>query len=210
MAVASQMSVKGEEGKAVALGLEYLQEFPQDYAVAGLLGVAMARVGSPDARRLLEDGAKADKPESEVCLLLGLAVLSEGDSERAIQLLNQELENYPRNLRAAQALISAHDSSKDYQAILEVSSSSLVHHPENLQLLHAKAQALFNLGEFPTCRIELDLALLKHPDSASLILLDANLLSKEGKDDEGAKRFEEAKVAKAKEDAEKAAAPAPQ
>ena len=119
------------------------------------------------------------------------------------------MENYPRSLRAAQALVTAKDSAKDYQGILEVSSASLVHHPENLQLLHAKTQALFNLKEYAVCRTELDLALLKHPESAALILLDANLLSKEGKDGEGAKRFEEAKTAKAKEDAAKPPAPNP-
>ena len=80
-------------------------------------------------------GVGRERPEAEVCLLLGMALLTEGDTERAAKLFAQELENYPRNLRAAQALISVKDGMQDYQSILEVSSASLVHHPGRGALL---------------------------------------------------------------------------
>lgn len=201
MAVASQLSVAGEEGKAVQLGVRYLEAYPDDYAVAGLLGVVFAKLGAPEARQLLETGVKADRPEAEVAFLLGLAVMAEEDDQRAATLFAKELEHYPRNLEAAQAYISVLDRAKDYEGILNVSSAALLHNPTDLPLLHAKAQSLFNLKHFDVCRTELDLARAQHPKASSLMLLDANLLSKEGKNDEGALLFEKAKAAKDAEDA---------
>jgi Flp pilus assembly protein TadD len=201
MAVASQLSVPGAEGKAVQLGVGYLEAYPDDYAVAGLLGVVFAKLGAPEARQLLETGVKADQPEGEVAFLLGLAVMAEEDDERAGTLFAQELEHYPRNLEAAQAYISVLDRKQDYEGILKAASAALLHHPTDLPLLHAKAQALFNLKHFDVCRTELDLARAQYPAASSLMLLDANLLAKEDKQDEGAALFEKAKVAKEAEEA---------
>ena len=71
-----------------------------------------------------------------------------------------------------------------------------MHHPSDLNLLLAKAQASFNLKDFSSSRLAMDLALLHHSTSSEVLLLDANLLSKEGKPDEGRKRYEEAQAAR--------------
>jgi Flp pilus assembly protein TadD len=204
MAVASQLSVPGGEEDAVRMGLAFLRSFPEDHAVAGLLGVAFARAEVPEARTLLESGMQASRPEPEVAFLLGLAVMKEGRDKRAQRLFERELQGNPKHLKAAQALIDQHNRLGDHSAILQVASEALLHSRKDVYLLHAKSQALFNLKNFASCRTELDLALLHHPKASALLLLDANLLSKEGKTERGAARFEQAKAARESEAAAKA------
>jgi len=201
MAVASQLSAPGGEEEAVRMGLAYLRNFPDDHAVAGLLGVAFAKAEVPEARVLLEAGLKASQPEREVAYLLGVALMKQGKSKRARRLFERELQHYPKQTKAAQALVTLHDKAGNQAAILQVASEALLHQSKDVFLLHAKSQALFNLKKYALCRTELDLALVHHPRNSSLLLLDANLLSKEGKPEHGAVRFEEAKAAKAAEDA---------
>ena len=203
MAVASQLSVPGGEEKAVVMGLEFLRQFPEDHGVAGLLGVAFARAEVPQAQVLLEQGLKANKPEPEVAYYLGVVAMKESALKRARTLFERELMNYPKHLKSAQALISVHNKKADSALIVDVATTALLHHGSNETLLHAKAQALFNLKDFSACRLAMDLALVHHPQSSALILLDANLLKKEGKLEQGLARFEEAKAAKRTEDGQK-------
>ena len=196
LAVASQLSVPNGQEEAINLGLTYLQDFPRDYAVAGLVGVAFAKVQIAEARDLLEVGIRADRPESEVAFYLGLAELGEGKKRRARQLFRKELEHYPKHLQSAVSLVRIEGEHGRNQAVLEVASAGLVHHPSDLNLLLDKAQASFNLKDFSNSRLAVDLALLHHPTSSEAILLDANLLSKEGKPEKGRERFEEAQEAR--------------
>ena len=207
MAVASQLSVAGGQDEAVRLGLVYLQDFPRDYAVAGLVGVAFAKAQLAEARDLLEVGIRAERPEAEVAFYLGLAELGDGKKKRARQLFRKELEHYPRHLKSAVSLIRIEGEFKRNEAVLEAASAALVHHPSDLNLLLAKAQASFNLKDFSSSRLAVDLALLHHASSSDVLLLDANLLSKEGKPEEGKKRYEEAQAARRLEQERKAQSP---
>ena len=96
-----------------------------------------------------------------------------------------------------------HNKKADSALIVDVATEALLHHGSNEAFLHAKAQALFNLKDFSACRLAMDLALVHHPQSSALILLDANLLKKEGKPEKGIARFEAAKAAKRLEDSQK-------
>jgi len=71
---------------------------------------------------------------------------------------------------------------------------------------HALSQAQFNLKQYEAARTTLDLGLRIDPDDSHLLLLDANLLWQEGKEDEAKGRFEQAKTAKEREGAKDAAA----
>jgi arylsulfatase A-like enzyme/Flp pilus assembly protein TadD len=203
MAVASQLSVPGGEEEAVGMGLAFLRQFPEDHGVAGLLGVAFARAEVPQAQVLLEQGLKANQPEPEVAYYLGVVAMKDDDMKRARTLFERELTQYPKHLKSAQALISVHDKKAATALILDVATTALLHNGSNETLLHAKAQALFNLKDFSACRLAMDLALVHHSKSSALILLDANLLKKEGKPEKGIARFEEAKAAKRFEDSQK-------
>ncbi len=195
MAVAAQLSIPGEQEQGIALGLRYLEQHPDDHFVAGLLGVQLAKMGAPEARDFLELGVQAQEPQSEVALLLALLILDEGDVDGSIDLFELELAHHPSSLPAAKALITLHDQTKQHQAIVEVAAKALLHHPEDLSLLHARAQAFYNLEDYAACRGALDPALASHPGASILLLLDANLLSKEGQPEQGAKRFEQAQAA---------------
>jgi arylsulfatase A-like enzyme/Flp pilus assembly protein TadD len=200
MAVASQLSAPGGEEEAVRMGLAFLRQFPEDLAVAGLLGVAFARSEVPQARQLLEQGVKATQPEPEVAYYLGIVHMREGRMNRARALFERELKQHPKHLKSAQALISVHNKKGAFPRVRDVATQALLHHGKDEPLLHAQAQALFNLKDYSACRLALDLALVHHSESSALLLLDANLLKQEGHPKKGAARFEQAKVAKAAEE----------
>ena len=58
---------------------------------------------------------------------------------------------------------------------------------------HDHAQALFNLRRYEAARTSLDEGLRRGPEVPALVLLDANLLAKEGQRERGQARFDEAK-----------------
>jgi arylsulfatase A-like enzyme/Flp pilus assembly protein TadD len=91
--------------QAVALGKVYLHDFPEDYQVAGVLGVRMAQAGNVDiASKLLEHGNLSMTPEPEVALLLAAIATGKGEISSAIQLLKRELEHHPTSLKASLTL----------------------------------------------------------------------------------------------------------
>jgi arylsulfatase A-like enzyme/Flp pilus assembly protein TadD len=199
MAVASQLSVAGGEEEAVRMGLDFLRQFPEDRAVAGLLGVAFARAEVPQARKLLEQGVQAQQPEPDVAYYLGIVHMREGRSKRARSFFEMELKHHPKHLKTAHALISVHNGRGAFGRVRDVATAALLHHGADEKLLHAQAQAFFNLKAFSDCRLALDLALIQQPRSSALLLLDANLLKQEGHTEKGLARFEQAKAAKAAE-----------
>jgi predicted Zn-dependent protease len=97
------------------------------------------------------------------------------------------------------ALIAQLGSSKDWQAIVTVTELPAGKKVLDASGWHARAQAMFNLGLYKQARVTLNTGLKVAPNSSSLLLLDANLLAKEGKPDQAKSRFEAAKAAKAKE-----------
>ena len=70
--------------------------------------------------------------------------------------------------------------------------------PDDPQALRALAQCLFNLQEYDAARGALDAALLLAPDDPDVLLLHANLLSKEGLREQGLQVLEQANAANAR------------
>jgi arylsulfatase A-like enzyme/Flp pilus assembly protein TadD len=200
MAVAAMFSTEGGEDEAVKLAFTYLEQYPKDRSLAGWLGVKLALAGqSEDAIKLLELGILADRPEREVALLLSGAMNVRGDRGRAGELLEQEVREYPNNVKAITALIGHLGIDKDWRGIVTVTEFPAERGFLDAAAWHARAQAMFNLGLYKQSREALGAGLEKEPSLSILLLLDANLLSKEGKKDQAKIRFEEAKAAKARE-----------
>jgi choline-sulfatase len=197
-AVAAQNAADPKRG--AELGLSYLQSEPGDVVLEGLVGVALWRAGDPKgAVPHLAVGVTAERPERDVAFYLAVTAREAGDVEKARSLLRLELSNHPRNVLAAKALTRELSDAKDWAGLIEVAASQVELDPSDPAFWDAWAQGLFNLGKYTESRDVLDRALAVHPHSPQLLLLDANLLKKEGHDERALARFDEAKAALAKE-----------
>jgi arylsulfatase A-like enzyme/tetratricopeptide (TPR) repeat protein len=199
MAVAALLDA-GDTESAVALGLEYLERYPDDYSLAGIIGVVLLRGGrTAEGEELVNVGLMADVAERDVAFFAGVAASNRENVDETRELLRRELKHYPGNTPAAKMLISSLVELKDWQGQVDIASGVLEVRQDDAVLWHTKAQALFNLQRFDETRVVLDEAMKLHPEVSILYLLDANLLSKEGKKEEANARFQEAKKVREKE-----------
>lgn len=179
---------------AIELGLRYLEQYPEDANLAGLLGVQLASQQNFErARPLLEQGITASRPERNVAYML---VLTRPDAtrEERLSLLELELRNYPENTAAARTLAAMYSEDESWQGIVDVLSRSVRVAPGDPVLWHGLAQARFNLQDYQGARTTLDAALALHPADPMLMVLDANLLMKEGHEERAQARFAEAQA----------------
>jgi choline-sulfatase len=201
-AVAAQTAADPKRGAELAAG--YLGQEPGDVVLEALLGVAMWRAGDPEgAVPHLAVGVVAERPERDVAFFLAVKAREAGDVGKARALLHLELANHPRNTLAAKALIRELSDARDWAGLIEVAAAQVEIDPGDPAFWDAWAQGHFNLGRFAESRDVLDRGLALHPQSPQLLLLDANLLKKEGHDDRAVARFDEAKAALAKEKAKR-------
>lgn len=219
MAVATLLRTDGGAGPALDLARGWLDEHPDDLALAGLLGVELVRRGDLElGYRLLQRAAQAPVPEPDVAWLLAAAATGRGEVAGALTLLELELRNHPDHAPAMLAWARLVGRGGDWQAQLDhlqawlggpgrvhfaldhqppaapgVDRAALPHAERTAEpladLVHLEAQALFNLGRYGEAREALDRGLAIDPDRAALLLLDANLLWHEGHPDEARARF---------------------
>lgn len=201
MAVVSLFRSDPEEGRGLAA--RYLVDHPEDHSVAGFVGVDLVDQGRfAEAMGYLERGILSATPEPNVAFHLAAAATGRGQLDEARHLLEREVSLYPGNLAAVISLGRMYLQLKDYDAAVDLTEDVLSRLERVPDLWHVRAQALYNLQRFDDAREAIDKGLeVSDPDRADLLLLDANLLRQEGKDDEALARFEEAKTAKAAEDA---------
>ncbi len=200
MAVQSLMQA-GAVSEAQVLGERYLAAYPDDFSLAGLLGVSYVHAGDPiRAIPYLEKGILADVPEREVAYQLAAAATGRGDRGGAIDLLRVEVRNHPGNFRAMAALGRLLLADKHPEEVLNLVVPTLQRHPEVPDLYFLKAQAQFNLQRFEAARKTVDEAKeLKGEPQADLLMLEANLLQQEGKPDVAKAAYEKAIAQRAKE-----------
>jgi arylsulfatase A-like enzyme/Flp pilus assembly protein TadD len=182
--------------EAIAAGQEYRLKYPDDQALAGILGVLLVERGRPqEAYPLLELGVQAAKPEMDVAWLLGARAVTEGDLEGALRLYGQELEVHPYNLKAAAARARVALKLGRWAEQLDSAEKMLAGKPDDAEMWHLSVLALFNLERYADARAALEKGLKVDPGYPELLLMDANLLAKEGRMEEGKKRFAEAQAA---------------
>ncbi|MFT6816372.1 MAG: choline-sulfatase [Myxococcota bacterium] len=204
-AVWALMQVDGSPEEALALGLTTLERHPEDVGVSALVGLMLMHRGDPEAAApYLDRGCDADRPLRSVCQHVGVRAQLAGDAERARTRLDRELRFHPTNdaaLRAIQVLLS---DEKNWVLLIVAVERLLLLRGESAALRQAQAQALFNLEDFEASRQAVDRGLALHPEWSALLLLDANLLAKEGEMERAQARFEQATAALASESAEDA------
>jgi len=206
MAVMARLQSGDIEG-GLELGERYLTEFPDDYNLAGMLGVLYVNRGDfMRALPYLERGILADVPERDVGHHLAAAAAGRGDRAGSINLLSGEVRNYPDNLRSVAALGRLLLADQEPERVLDLVAPALQRSPKVPDLYFLKAQAQFNLTRLAAARTTLDAGLaLSDTPPADLVMLDANVLGKEGKPDEAKAAYERAMALRKQEQATHAA-----
>lgn len=177
------------------LAKRWMKEYPEDYNLIGSFGIVLVENKQyDDGLPLLEVGMKAEKPEADVAFYLAARKMGAGDLEEARRLLEIETSNHGSNLRAAAALLKLYMRVQAWQEQLELANRILSLNDKDVIAHHAKVLALFNQERFLESREAVTAGLAIDPEHPDLVLMDANLLAKEGKPEEGKKRFEEAKT----------------
>ena len=116
---------------------------------------------------------------------LALLALAAGARSDAYNLLDAEVRDYPGNQLARRMLARMLGEDQRWldQRVHLAFLARL--RPSDPQALRALAQCMFNLQDYVAARGVLDQALTLAPDDPDVLLLHANLLAKEGKQDEG-------------------------
>lgn len=188
----------GRPADAVTLGLGWLATDPDDHVSAGLVGLAYYRIEDHGhAETWLAQGAMAEVPAINVCFRLSEYAAKRGDLAAATSWLEREVAAHPENEAADDLLIPTLSKAERWTELATAGAAMTRAHPEKPLYWHAWAQARFNLKDFAGARAALDPGLALHPESSLLVLVDANLLAKEGQRERGALRFEAAKVLQA-------------
>ncbi len=183
-----------ERDAAVKLGEDWHAQFPDDAPLAGALGILLVEQGSVDAARpLLAQGATAKPPEPEVEWYLGVLDVSAGQLESALKHMRAEVDAHPENTLASivGARVSARLQRWDDQLVF--AQAVVAQHPRDAEMWHLIVLAQFNRLKFDLARESVAKGLAVDPKNPDLVLMDANLIAKSGRKDEGLARFEEAK-----------------
>jgi arylsulfatase A-like enzyme/Flp pilus assembly protein TadD len=176
--------------EALMLVRERRPELGTAQVIAGL--VALER-GGEGAERALAAASAAHPDEPGARVALAGAARKRGDLDTAERLLREELE-LPRGGPAVRAaLVEVLAAKKDYAGQLEQVERLLTAVPDDPTMLHARGQALFNLGRYDDALAGCQTCLGAVPQDANCKLLEANVLSKLGRPDEAKAALEDAR-----------------
>jgi arylsulfatase A-like enzyme/tetratricopeptide (TPR) repeat protein len=207
IAVAAQLRA-GLSDDAIAAGTVWFDEDPANLGLASVLGGFWFRLGdNTRAERYLRAAVEGASPRAGARVRLAAVVAATGRRREGIELLDLELADFPSSLDAHRALSRMYADDRDYLSQVEHVRELVRLQPGSGAAVRDLAQCLFNLGDFAGARRTLDTALSLDPGDPDTVLLDANLLAKEGKKEAGAARFEEAKALDAVHRAEEGKAP---
>lgn len=189
--VVRTMARVGDGDEALAWGERALGAHPGDDHLAGAVGVLLAERGRlREARPLLERGVQPDRPEPGVRLALVDVLIAQKLYSRAEELLAPALAAEGASVEAHRRAVRVAMLRQRWSSQIERARAGLAAAPGDAALLHGLVLGLFNLGRFEEAREVLDEALDTHPRSPDLVLMDANLLDKEGHPERARARFE--------------------
>ncbi|MCB9743550.1 MAG: sulfatase-like hydrolase/transferase [Alphaproteobacteria bacterium] len=175
---------RGEE--AVARAEAWLAEDPDNGPLHAQLGLMLARSSrvaeaEPHLQASLADGV--DRPY--VSEGLARVALSKDDPSRAILLLEAELSLFPKNPDARRLLGSLYMDAARWDDAEAAFKGITLHNPADVDARRAWAQAVFNQERYAEAEQVLAPALERAPSDPHVLMLQANVLAKTGRRDEG-------------------------
>jgi arylsulfatase A-like enzyme/predicted Zn-dependent protease len=196
--VLRMLSDLDREQEALARAQVWLAEDPEDPALLAHAGVLMAQLERlAEAEPMLLASLSDNVPRQLVHRTLGLIYMDRQEPGRAIPYLRAELEYFPNDkvdlrvtLADALGRVGAwEEAAAEYRSLAELQ-------PEHPLWRHNWAQAVFNTEDYERAEeILAPLAGAPEPLAESL-LLQANILAKTGRRDEGQALFERAQELK--------------
>lgn len=192
---------------AVALGEAYMDRHPDSVVIGGFLGLHMAMAGPStykdkedfqQAREYLETGLKAQFPRKGIRHQLALIAHAEGRTDEVLKLAGAEVKDYPTAQNARRLLLRMLAGKKRYADQIPHLEILRKQNPSSIQYVHAHAQALWNLNRYDECEQILNEGLKRSPEHPDLLMLQANLLGHQGKQEEAQAVYQKALAAKKK------------
>lgn len=211
VAMLKMLAESGRYEEALKLAEGYLEEEPDHPAFQAMAGVLlMERGDAVAAEPLLRASLSDERPHQYVHRMLGRLEASRGNNDKAVFHIEEELNTYPRNSEARQALGQLYMGLKRWEDAAAEFGFLIERDPTNREARRGAAQAAFNVGDY--ARAEELLAPVLDTADSNVLLLQANILSKLGRPDEGKAMFDRAqtlRAAEAKAKGAKAKAKAP-
>ena len=156
--------------------------FPNEPVVQTFEGIVLVMKNQTDAAEALLLGVLNRTPNQPfVNHSLGLMKRAKGEADKAEQFLTEEIRLHPPAIPARRTMVELLAEQRRYEdQLIQLDAIKASERPNPLTL-HSRAQALFNLGRYEECSV--DLAECKKLDGkyAGCWMLLANVLSKQGK-----------------------------
>jgi tetratricopeptide (TPR) repeat protein len=183
--------------EALTQGLRTALERRPDFGTARVISAMVAlEAGTPGAAQALAEAIDAHPDEPGARTLLAGLARKAGELETAERLLREELSLPRPQPGVRMALIEVLATRKDHAAQLAELDIVLRSSPRDPVMLHARAQALFNLKRHEDALAATRTCLEAAPAAADCKLLEANALKKLGKEAEAQAAWQEARAMK--------------
>jgi Flp pilus assembly protein TadD len=158
------------------------QRNPQDHEAWLMQGLCLQKLGQLQQATAFMERARALKPRSAKILnALGFAWLERGWTDRAIQTLQQALEQKPDYIDAHDNLIKALLAASRYHAAIAACHTALQYSPDSADLLCQLAVALEQTHQLDEARTAANKALKLNPAQVRAGLILAKLDKRSGK-----------------------------
>jgi len=197
--VAGAMLNLGQRAELASFAEDRLAAHPDEAGLRALQGIALFDLGRiSDAEKALRMAAQSSRPRPGVCQRLGSLALAAGVLDDAERWLLREADLHGMSLRTRAMLVDVWSRKHDRDKVLDNADLVLAERPEAGDVWLAKVIALFDEGRVDDAAAAVEQALGHLPDDPDLLLMQANILHKQG-------REEDARAVKQRADAAHAA-----
>ncbi len=184
------LSALGNLGRSedfVSFAQEFLERNPDSHNIAGLLGIHLFdRMDFEGAVPWLLRAAEPNRPRRGVLQRLATTARANGELGEALTLIERELELYPRSRKARIVRLNVLAQMGEREEVVAEADRILESQPSPDVYL-SKATSLFDLDRIDEAHEATTAGLALAPNDADLTLMLANILKKQGKEEEALK-----------------------